>query len=318
MRRRRPCLTKRASEGPPFGFTAHCSLKGAARPPVGPRVKGSDSWSASTEMSSSMPRLDPCRSSLLGTARNGHPVERPCSCHTIWVSMTRKPPIETVTRRRCSNTAGRAPSAKRTNRDPRSESRRDTGLRMSNDREGGQASLSDNGNAETGKSDTGKRLGIATIANDKVYDWVVPFLESWRVTNRGTPLYVIPYDDNCDLTRRACEAYRRRLRRAGQQGARCLGQAPLPALPQAPPPLAQVSVPGASARRSSLRRCRYRPAARHVAPLRADRTRQARIHRTSRTTAIALTTRPHRATLSPARMARRLPYSALRARPSSI
>ncbi len=48
--------------------------------------------------------------------------------------------------------------------------------------------------------------GIATIANDKVYDWVVPFLESWRETNRATPLYVIPYDDNCDLTRRACEA----------------------------------------------------------------------------------------------------------------
>ena len=50
-------------------------------------------------------------------------------------------------------------------------------------------------------------VGIATIANDKVYDWVVPFLESWRATNSATPLYVIPYDDNCDLTRRACEAY---------------------------------------------------------------------------------------------------------------
>ncbi len=53
----------------------------------------------------------------------------------------------------------------------------------------------------------GRRLGIATIANDKVYDWVVPFLESWHATNRDTPLYVIPYDENCDLTRRACEAY---------------------------------------------------------------------------------------------------------------
>ena len=49
--------------------------------------------------------------------------------------------------------------------------------------------------------------GIATIANDKVYDWVVPFLESWHATNRATPLHVIPYDDNCDLTRRACEAF---------------------------------------------------------------------------------------------------------------
>ena len=51
------------------------------------------------------------------------------------------------------------------------------------------------------------KRGIATIANDKVYDWVVPFLESWRQTNGETPLYVIPYDDNCDLTRRACEAF---------------------------------------------------------------------------------------------------------------
>ena len=52
-----------------------------------------------------------------------------------------------------------------------------------------------------------KRHGIATIANDKVYDWVVPFLESWRATNATTPLYLIPYDDNCELTRRACEVY---------------------------------------------------------------------------------------------------------------
>lgn len=51
------------------------------------------------------------------------------------------------------------------------------------------------------------QLGIATIANDKVYDWVVPFLESWRQTNADTPLHVIPYDDNCELTRRACEAF---------------------------------------------------------------------------------------------------------------
>lgn len=52
-----------------------------------------------------------------------------------------------------------------------------------------------------------KTVGIATIANDKVYDWVVPFLESWRQTNSQTPLYVIPYDDNCDLTRQACAVF---------------------------------------------------------------------------------------------------------------
>ena len=52
-----------------------------------------------------------------------------------------------------------------------------------------------------------RTIGIATIANDKVYDWVLPFLESWSDTNRATPLYLIPYDDHCDLTRRACEVY---------------------------------------------------------------------------------------------------------------
>ena len=49
--------------------------------------------------------------------------------------------------------------------------------------------------------------GIATIANDKVYDWVVPFLESWRATNSDTPLYVIPYDEHCEQTRRACHVF---------------------------------------------------------------------------------------------------------------
>ena len=53
----------------------------------------------------------------------------------------------------------------------------------------------------------GLATGIATIANDKVYDWVVPFLESWHSTNRATPLYVIPYDENCEMTRRACAVY---------------------------------------------------------------------------------------------------------------
>ena len=60
---------------------------------------------------------------------------------------------------------------------------------------------------EIGASSSGKRFGIATIANDKVYDWLVPFLESWHATNRATPLHVIPYDENCSLTRRACEIF---------------------------------------------------------------------------------------------------------------
>jgi hypothetical protein len=52
-----------------------------------------------------------------------------------------------------------------------------------------------------------KTHGIATIANDKVIQWLLPLLESYLATNAGTPLYVIPYDQNVLLTRRASEIY---------------------------------------------------------------------------------------------------------------
>ena len=52
-----------------------------------------------------------------------------------------------------------------------------------------------------------KRRGIAIVANDKVADWLLPFLESYRATNAATDLYLIPYDDNVDRTRRAADAY---------------------------------------------------------------------------------------------------------------
>ncbi len=48
---------------------------------------------------------------------------------------------------------------------------------------------------------------MATLANDKIIQWLLPFLESHRTTNPSTPLYVIPYDDNVQLTRRAAEIY---------------------------------------------------------------------------------------------------------------
>lgn len=51
------------------------------------------------------------------------------------------------------------------------------------------------------------RRGIATIANDKVIAWLLPFLESYARTNRDTPLTIIPYDDNIAETRRAAAAY---------------------------------------------------------------------------------------------------------------
>lgn len=49
--------------------------------------------------------------------------------------------------------------------------------------------------------------GIATLGNDRVLDWLLPFLESYRATNAATPLYLIPFDDRVETTRRAAERY---------------------------------------------------------------------------------------------------------------
>ena len=52
-----------------------------------------------------------------------------------------------------------------------------------------------------------KQYGIAIIANDRVLDWLLPFLESYVATSRATPLYLIPYDDKVEMTRRAADVY---------------------------------------------------------------------------------------------------------------
>jgi hypothetical protein len=57
------------------------------------------------------------------------------------------------------------------------------------------------------RAPTSKSYGIAIVANDKVAGWLLPFLESYAATNAATPLYIIPYDDNLTLTRRAAEIY---------------------------------------------------------------------------------------------------------------
>jgi hypothetical protein len=51
------------------------------------------------------------------------------------------------------------------------------------------------------------RDGIAIVANDKVIDWLLAFLESYRATNSATDLHLIPYDGNVARTRRAAEVY---------------------------------------------------------------------------------------------------------------
>ncbi len=40
--------------------------------------------------------------------------------------------------------------------------------------------------------------GVYFSANDAVYDWVIAFLNSYRRFNPDLPLYLIPFDDECD------------------------------------------------------------------------------------------------------------------------
>lgn len=57
------------------------------------------------------------------------------------------------------------------------------------------------------KAASSKKYGIAIIANDRVIDWLLPFLESHRATSATVPLYLIPYDDNMARTRKAAEVF---------------------------------------------------------------------------------------------------------------
>ncbi len=57
------------------------------------------------------------------------------------------------------------------------------------------------------KATASKKYGIAIIANDRVIDWLLPFLESYQATSAATPLYLIPYDDNMARTRKAADVY---------------------------------------------------------------------------------------------------------------
>ncbi len=52
-----------------------------------------------------------------------------------------------------------------------------------------------------------KKYGMVIIANDRVIDWLLPFLESYATTSSAIPLYIIPYDDNLVRTRQAAELY---------------------------------------------------------------------------------------------------------------
>ena len=57
----------------------------------------------------------------------------------------------------------------------------------------------------------GTACGVAVLANDKVFDWLLPFLESYRESNPSIPLHLIPFDDNLSRTRRAADVYGARI-----------------------------------------------------------------------------------------------------------
>lgn len=49
--------------------------------------------------------------------------------------------------------------------------------------------------------------GVVIVANDKIIEWLLPFLESYKATNASIDLHLIPYDENVRATRRAAEIY---------------------------------------------------------------------------------------------------------------
>jgi hypothetical protein len=52
-----------------------------------------------------------------------------------------------------------------------------------------------------------KKYGIAVMANDRVIDWLLPFLESYLATNAAISLYLIPYDENIARMRRVAQVF---------------------------------------------------------------------------------------------------------------
>jgi len=57
------------------------------------------------------------------------------------------------------------------------------------------------------KPDPG-RIGVAILANDRVHDWLIAFLESFRQHNPDLALFVLPYDDRTEKVRALADRYR--------------------------------------------------------------------------------------------------------------
>jgi hypothetical protein len=46
--------------------------------------------------------------------------------------------------------------------------------------------------------DRSSQIGVYFLGNDVVYDWAIAFLNSFRTFNPDLPLYLIPFNDDCD------------------------------------------------------------------------------------------------------------------------
>lgn len=51
------------------------------------------------------------------------------------------------------------------------------------------------------------RLGVAILANDRVQEWLIAFLESFRQHNPDLALFVLPYDDRTEKVRALADRY---------------------------------------------------------------------------------------------------------------
>jgi hypothetical protein len=51
------------------------------------------------------------------------------------------------------------------------------------------------------------QYGVYFLANDVVYDWTIAFLNSFRTFNPDLPLYLIPFNDNCNRVLSLKESY---------------------------------------------------------------------------------------------------------------
>lgn len=51
------------------------------------------------------------------------------------------------------------------------------------------------------------KYGVYFLANDVVYDWTIAFLNSFRTFNPDLPLYLIPFNDDCDRVLSLQETY---------------------------------------------------------------------------------------------------------------